>query len=489
MGTSLVGGSSDDGLALLQFITQMKQQKQEVEHKKALTLLNTLRPGETLASVPGALKAFKTATGIEGDPNRILSEETLAHLMDQHDVKTVLGMPTSLQVALSQNRVLNQATGTTGPQTIESYKTGQRTAGTKARIQDTIAATTEQSLGKMSPAQRKAVSERIGLGETAATTVANEETAVAQGKSETAKAKVTDEQAKVVEEFYKDPDNSNFGKLLEKHGINATAAAQAFASGQGTLMTGVLSIEQEKISQAGQTQRKGMEIQGELTKALNQGRIDAAKKFNELTGIPVMTTLAIENAIETGANPFDLKVPKEHVHAYIKAKQLGMAGYMREQAEKNNPKLKLLGQLTENAKTFAKDPKLMTAYNTLAGQTIAETVTEGELGMPRPDTPGELQDLWDERVRFNYNTFGMVGKDTRSFLGMDWAWPDKVNSDSTVSFRATHSVTKPKKPGAQPAGFPDSTETDSVAKFQSPDAAKAVSQMTGWLQDSTLIKR
>lgn len=487
---TMVGGGSDDSAAMLQFIIGLKERRKALEHEKAVTLLNQLKPGETLGSIPGAMKAWKTATGIEADPNRVISEETFAHLMDQHDVKTVLGMSPDLQTAMAQNRVLNAATGTAGPQTQQSYRTGLRTTETAARVQDTIAATAEQSLAKATPAVRQAIAERKAFGETGAQTVALQTEAQAQARTAEATAKVTEAQAKVVADFYADPDNSNFGQMLEKQGINATAAAQAFATGQGTLMTGILQLKGTAMEQAGQTLRTRIQVQGEIDKQLNQGRIDTAKEFNKLSGVPLETTLAIEHAMETGQNPFTLNVgtdkqPQqinpEYVHMYVKAKQLGYAGYIREQANKNNPQIELVKQMTENAKTFAKDPKLITAYNTFAMQNYAVVITEGELGIKRPDAPGELQDTWDRQMQLNYNNLAVPGKGAETFLGLDW-----LNKDDTKAAKAPAGM-RTDRPVKAPG---DTTAVnDSTPMFQDPDAAKAVRTMIGWSSDSTLTKR
>lgn len=493
--TVIGGDQAANSLQMLQFITQLDEQKKKEQHDKALALLNSMHPGETLGSIPGALKAYKTATGIEGDPNRVLSEETMSHLLEKTGAGAILGMSPELQKALAVTRVLNASTGTTGPQTEESYKStavaNEASAGAQA-IARTAAA---KSLAAAPPATQAAVGQRQIFGETGATTVATEKKTVAE-------ANVTAAQAKVVEEFYGDPENSNLGKYLTTNGIDPKAAAQAFASGQGSLLTGIIDMKQAIAVAKEETKRTGMTIQGKLMEDLNKGRIDSMQKFSETTGIPLRTGLAIENAIETGHNPLQpyktedgqtYSVDPMQVQAYLKAKQLGYTSYIREQVAKNNPHLTLLKTLSENGQKFKSDPKLLTAYNTIAAADEAQVVTEGEMGMPRPTEAGELQDVWDKQFILNYHNMGMISKDPSSFLGIDIMSADPVNTQLPAGLRTDRGVNlkggkKPAEPSGTQASAVDSG-TGAVVNMQNPDAAKALQAVVGWGQDSTLIKR
>lgn len=508
--TMVGGGGSDNSAQLLEFIMNLKQKQREVQHNKALALLNSMHPGETLGSIPGALKAWKTATGVEGDPSRAVSEETMAHLMDKNEIKTLLGMTPEAQVALATSSIINKNTGRTGTPSLPSFQSDVKAEATTARLKSDVATVGADSFAKAPPAEKVAISQRQTFGETGKQTLAQEGTAQATSVQETAKGQVATAQGKIATEFYTDPANSAFGKMLTENHQDPMAVAEAFATGQGSIITGMQQLQQERISQAGQTERAKIQVAGELTKQFNQGRIDTAKVFSDKTGIPIQTTLSIESSVESGQNPFEIvigkdgagqpiKVNPDYVQSWLKAKQLGFEGYIREQVNKNNPQLDLLKTLIENGQKFAADPKKLTAYNTLATHNMAEVVTERELGMPRPDIPGEAQDLWDKRAQENYNTFGLIGKDPEHWWG-----GGNMKTTDPISFRQKYPVGPPPMPALDPAsnkgnqapGTPANYGTvgakpDSIGgpKFVNKDAAKAIGNVLSGLQDSTLIKR
>lgn len=504
--TMVGGGGSDNSAQLLDFVLTLKKNKRDRQHQEALTYLNSLHPGEKLGLI-GA-KMFERATGVKGDPNRVLSEETFAHKSDQNDLASLIGMSPDLQVGLAQNRVLNYATGTSGPQSIPSYKSGVQAAETTGKLKADVAAVGAQSFAVAPPAEKVAIAQRQTFGETGKQTIAQEGTAQATNVQETAKGKVLEAQGQVATDFYKDPANSAFGQMLTKNKLDPVATAQAFASGQGALITGMQEIQKERIQQAGETQRTGMVVAGELAKQLNQGRIDVAKDFSTKTGVPVRTSLAIEDAIETGHNPFAIvmkepdgtvhQVPGETVQAWLKAKELAYKGYVREQVAKNNPQVEYLKQLAENAQKFGlTDPVLMTALNTAYGKALAAMITEGESGHPRPMEPGPDQEAWDKQRQMHFHAFGMIGKSaihmfglggnvtTTEPAGMDTsnvAVPTKTSNMGTVGNRT------PGQSGTANMGTVGS-QAPAGPGFQNPDAAKAIGNVLGGLQDSTLIKR
>lgn len=498
--TVIGGDQAANSLQMLQFITQLDEQKKKEQHDKALALLNSMHPGETLGSIPGALKAYKTATGIEGDPNRVLSEETMSHLLEKTGAGAILGMSPELQKAMAVTRVLTQVTGEPGAHTVESYQAESSVKKSTAQAQAVARGAAAKSIAAAPPATQAAVGERQVFGETGATTVATEKRTVAESAEAVAKAGVTEAQAKIVQEFYSNPENSNLGTYLSKNGIDPRAAAQAFAAGEGSLLTGIIDMRQAIATAKEATKRTGMEIQGRLEEALNKGRIDSMSKFSESTGIPLRTGLAIENAIETGHNPMQpyktedgqtYSVDPMQVQAYLKAKQLGYTSYIREQVAKNNPHLDLLKNLSENGPRFKSDPKLLTAYNTIAAADEAQVVTEGEMGMPRPTEAGELQDVWDKQFILNYHNMGMISKDPRDFLGIDPLSADTVKTQLPAGLRTDRPVSlkgKPAEPSGTQASAVDSG-TGAVVNMQNPDAAKALQAVVGWGQDSTLIKR
>lgn len=396
-------GQNDQLTGMLLQLMQARKARQDTQ---AANLINTLQPGETLASLgPGALKAFKRVTGQNADPNRVLKPLTVDDVLSTAGVSAFQGLTAEQKKAQGQNVLLNKVVGTTGVKTQAQYEDQRATGEAAARGQRRVVEAGATRLAATPEPQLAAAGEKQILGEGTQVT-----------RTEEAKAKTGEQYNEYANTFLKDPANSAWGQTLTKAGLDPTAVTQAFATGQDSVLGGILQI---KAIEAKST--------GELTEYLQKARIDAAKKLEEDTGgaIPIRTSLMLQQAVESGQNPFEVGADSKTVSLWLKSKELVYSGYIRKAINTDNPQAQLLGNLLANMKNF---PNLdqMNAANTVAAQTAAQLLTETQLG-PRPgvDQP-EYRAEWDKQARANYSTLGIIGKRIDTFLGMD-----KLNADAT----------------------------------------------------------
>lgn len=526
--------------SMLPAMLQLAQQIRERKRQQAAALIGTLKPGETLDSVPGAVEAFKRLTGQQADPNRVLTEITTQQILDKVGVTALSGMTPEQQTGLAKNKIYNDVTGTTGTKTDRSYAASQRVAETEGKTAEVTASTglmsaeaTRKALAQMTPEERVAFASNqiinTAQGTTGAATrksaAAGRATAEATGEAgrlvteaatrglsgiapesesertarligerqmfgrtgaeteaDAAKATAETKLSNYASKFLDDPTNSAWGHLLKQNGLNPVAVTEAFATGQGTVLGGIFDVKTAKLALQG----KQLEVGQEVDKARIRAAEDMSKGLGGRLGI--RTILSLENAVEGGNDPFKIGVASGDVAMWLKARELGAGAYVNKAITENNPQAAMIKQLIDNQKTFAGEPDQLTALNSVVGQLTASMLAEADLGMPRPgpDAPKELRDEWDKRARFHYGTLGMIGKTPGKLFGLDLGilTPDASGVTANMPFMNPQNEVTTGAPADA-----SKVSTTPRPKFFDPDAARAASAALGMMGDSTLIRK
>jgi hypothetical protein len=385
---------------------------------------------------------------------------------------------------MAANRILNTTTGETGVQTPESFGNRQRTATATTATQARVAEAGQEKVEGTPIEQLGAAGERAALGQTATETRAGE-----------ARAGTVESYQDYAKRFLADPTNSAWGKMLTSIGLDPQGVTEAFATGQDAVLGGVIELKKVR-------QQTGESIEEYLAKR----RIDSAKVMSERLGnrVPIRTILTLEQAVETGQNPFSIGVSGQDVALWLKAREIGSGAYLREQISKENPNAKLLEQMVKSMKDFSSTDQLNTVNNA-AAWIAAQTLTEGDLGpRPTPESPEdnealELRQIWDERARYHYSTLGIIGKSVDKILGIpgtDILNPDDYTSTQLPGFLqgTPADTTGTGRPGAQPADgsattTPGAPGAPKSPMFQDPGAAAAVQGILNMSKDSSLFRR
>lgn len=408
----MIGGNDQTVWQLMQLINQINERKRE----QGAALLNTLQPGQAVASLPGGERAYRRVTGAKAMPGQVLRPQTIENLTNTERVSAWQGMPDPLRRAAADNMNLNQATSTTGVKTQEQYEAQRGEVTTAARAQQLTTEAGAERLAARPRAELGAVGERRILGETPTEAKVGERLVEVKGEQ----AETASQYNKYAQDFLADPANTVWGKMLSEAGLDPKGVTQAFATGQDAVLGGFMTLR-------AQTASSRATIEEEIQKA----RIRAAEKLQGDTGgaLPIRSTLAIENSIESGESPFESSgVPAQQVHMYMKARELQYSGYLRTAVANNNPQAKLLEKYLENMKNFPNTDQ-MNAANTSAAMLAATIMTEGDLGpRPGPEQP-EQQAAWDKQAQYHYHTLGIIGKDVKW-----WILKDKTGLQQTPPF-------------------------------------------------------
>lgn len=492
-----VGGSDNLTAMLLQFLMERKQLKDRTKQEQAAAYVASLRPGQALG--PEGAKQYERHTGVKATPDTVLKPHTFQSALDEKTTAHFLSLPPELRVSAIENLILNTATGEAGRQTRKSFAArGKETEGATG-LRATVTEAAAQAVGGKTPntpegRELAAAGERHVLGQPMGQTAAGESQAqteaaaqaaelparVAEAGTRVAKAGVEKKAQELVSQFLDDPANSAWGKSLRKRGYDPIAVTQAFATGQGGVFTGFMSVDLAKL----QAKLAAKQQEGELAAELGKEQIRAAGAVADNLGLPVPTVLALDNATANGQDIFKLGVPPDQVEMYIKGKEISTSAYLRKALSENDPETNLLKTMTDNFKN-AKSPEELNAMNEVAAQVAASAKTTGELGKRPPPEQTEARAYWDARAKQNYNEIGIANKRIDKFLGFDALNPDEVQVTPFGFMRGTEIDTT----GASTKGKAVKAESgDGKPTFSDPTAARAAETSINWLQDSTLMK-
>lgn len=466
----MIGGGDDTTAMLLRFISERNATRRD----QAINLINSLKPGETLASLgPGntGVKAFKRATGAKADPNRVVKPHTAETLMDEEQVLALAGLSPGIKKGLAINQIINKAQSTSGRQTEAGFEaTGrEQTAVTGARA--TVAEAGQRSIESKAPAELAAAGETMALGETAGTSRAKD-----------VAAKTSEMTNTYAQGFLADPANTEWGAMLKEAGLDPIGVTQAFATGQESALSGILHIKAIEATNA-----------GDLTNKLEEARIRVAEAIAKETGnrLPVRTQLVLENAVESGNNPFEAGVDPQTVGLWITSRELQIGGVLRTALAKENPQAKLVEQMLANLKNFG-DVNQLSAANNVAATLTAQLLTELDMG-PRPGPDDlERQKVWDTRAKYHFGTLGLIGKTPGTLFGKDLGpfTQDQVGTVQNPAFMqgtavdTTSGTTTPAGPTGRTGASKNGAPT-----FMDPSAAAAVGGALNMGRDSTFRRQ